>query len=318
MPQTIYLPPDLRPQYIQRAVSKTTDFLYDLVRMEALQGYRKENLETQALQRAEESSEFAPTSPGQTPLFTRKGKGFSRQPLTAGSVMMGGKELPGMIGLYRGGNLQGMQNLPKMEEKGWKLSEGMKTNDKEGNPIYEYELVSPDGLTRIPYKTGKRLSSSTNVNVENKIMPAGEVGKIGEFKAYIDTMQEIQDIIDAGEGNVTGPFEFIKKRMDNWGIMPSEERIKMRSLVARLPGLMYAMRGKQLSDKELEVALNMMPRMEQDEVPFGIQLQKFNEYMMTILKGKKEAFKGAGYKTGGFPKTGTRKRPPLDSFFKKE
>jgi len=163
--------------------------------------------------------------------------------------------------------------------------------------------VTPEGGVRIT--RGKRQ--------EEKTMPASEVGKIGEFKAYIDTMGEIETLIREGKGNVTGPFEFVAKRMDNWGIMPKEERIEMRALVARLPGLMYAMRGKQLSDKEIEVALNMMPQMNMDEKAFGIQLKKFSEYMTLVLSGKEKAFGGAGYQTGAFPET--TKGSGMDAFW---
>ena len=114
----------------------------------------------------------------------------------------------------------------------------------------------------------------------------------------------------------TGPFEFIKKRADDWGVLPKKERIELRTLVARLPGLMYAMRGKQLSDKELEVALEMMPKMSQDETAFAISLKNFGAYMTEILAGKKAAFGGAGYGTGAFGETppSAKKRPPLSSF----
>ena len=145
-----------------------------------------------------------------------------------------------------------------------------------------------------------------------KILPAGQVEKIGEFGAYISTMDEIQGMVDAGEidsagftaidllTKKTGPLEFIRKRVDNWGILPNEKRIELRALVARLPGLMYAMRGKQLSNKELKVALDMIPQMDLADDAFKIQLKKFNQYIGQILKGKKKAFGGAGYDTGAF------------------
>jgi len=151
------------------------------------------------------------------------------------------------------------------------------------------------------------------IDMEKK-MPAEQVSKIGEFEAYQTTMAEIENIIKTKKFD-TGPFEFIKKRIDNWGIMPDKERVQLRTLVARLPGLMYAMRGKQLSDKELEVAREMMPKMSSTETVFAIETKNFLDYMNMVLSGKEKAFKGAGYNVGGFEKSEKKdKRPPLSSY----
>jgi hypothetical protein len=131
---------------------------------------------------------------------------------------------------------------------------------------------------------------------EGKVLTSSEVKQMSEFDAYQKTTDQIIKMVDAGSAKHTGPFEFIRKIRDNWGIMPNEERIKLRTLVARLPGLMYAMRGKQLSDKELEVAMDMMPKMKMDDVAFKVALDTFTDYMQLMLKGRIRAFKEAGYK----------------------
>lgn len=138
----------------------------------------------------------------------------------------------------------------------------------------------------------------TNVP-QRKRMPAGEVSKTGEFGAYIKTMDELDQMIASGKLH-SGPLEFIYHKADDWGVMPKKERIQMRALVARLPGLMYAMRGKQLSDKELEVALKMMPQMHMGDVAFKETLLQFRNYLNLILAGKREAYKGAKYDVGAF------------------
>lgn len=158
--------------------------------------------------------------------------------------------------------------------------------------------------------------SVTNINI-GKTLPAEQAGQIGEFRAYQDTLKDIQTMVAENKID-TGPFEFIKERIDNWGIMPNKERIELRTLVARLPGLMYAMRGKQLSDKELEVALKMMPQMNVTEEVFKVQLDKFADYMNKVLAGKKAAFGGAGYNVGAFEnqsQTNSQSRLPLDNFY---
>lgn len=188
--------------------------------------------------------------------------------------------------------------------------------------IFEYtsgprkgEQFYLDPGAKIP-DNAKRVSPvSTKVEItQGKVLPAGEAGKLGEIDAYTSTMNQITRMIGTGQID-TGPFEFVKEKLDNWGVMPKEERIKLRTLVARLPGLMYAMRGKQLSDKELEVALKMMPRMEMDEKAFKIALDNFSDYMQKVLKGKTAAFKGAGYNVEGLG-GGKSTQPPLDSFFR--
>ena len=123
-------------------------------------------------------------------------------------------------------------------------------------------------------KTGKYQTLGTGPNITinaGKTLPAEEASKIGEFQVYKQTMDQIQSMVDDKKID-TGPFEFLKKRSDDWGVLPKKSRIELRTMVARLPGLMYAMRGKQLSDKELEVALEMMPKMSQDEKAFSILL----------------------------------------------
>lgn len=287
-------------------------FLSNLYFQNSAQRYQTQRAEEERKQQEEDTLRQYKTkgyreSEAHIPDVEVAGKGLMAPKPEFEIKMMGGKPFIVKSIKKYGGESTPIE-MTEMKEEAGKYKVGELKEFKVGDKIVigEYTGEPTDNLSGVTgWKEtgagGPRYKPTTNVNIDNKIMPATEVSKIGEFKAYQDTMTEIETIIDKGEGNVTGPFEFIKKRVDNWGVMPSKERITMRSLVSRLPGLMYAMRGKQLSDKELEVALDMMPQMNMDEVAFGIQLKKFNEYMDTILQGKKEAFGGAGYKTGGFP-----------------
>jgi hypothetical protein len=191
--------------------------------------------------------------------------------------------------------------LPTEERQAHKLSFQKK--------LYE-SMKDPDPVSRqqkIDFAI-MELPETSKTEDKERILPAEQVNKIGEFSTYIDTMNQIQGMINSGKVD-TGPFEFIKKRLDNWGVAPKKDRIELRTIVARLPGLMYAMRGKQLSDKELQVALEMMPKMSSDETVFAIETKNFNDYMIKILKGKEKAFQEAGYSSG------SNKKPPLDSYF---
>jgi len=173
----------------------------------------------------------------------------------------------------------------------------------------------PAGWKKVPAET-----------VIEKQLPAQLVSQIGEYGAYVATLEEINNMISSGEVD-TGPLEIFRKAFDNWGLSKymsatkkgtkgRTDRIKLRAIVARLPGLLYAMRGKQLSDKELQIALDMMPKMSQDEETFGIQTQKFEDYMNTILKGKWDAFKNEGYNVGAFKNLVKPEASDLDAFWK--
>jgi hypothetical protein len=166
---------------MQQAVGKTSDFLYDLIRMETMQGYRQENLadqrqfqEQQAVKqrehRVKESGEWQPVAKGDTPQITVGGQGYTRTPITAGPVMSGGKAVPGVIGMYQGKQLKSMTNLPKLKEAGYTLEEVK--NTKNGKDVIETYLMSPDGTKSILVGTAGRWNPSGGVNVTVKNMGA--------------------------------------------------------------------------------------------------------------------------------------------------
>jgi len=238
-------------------------------------------------------------------------------------------------------NMKGFSEYQETKNEDYTLTPGSKRYNKNNEQVAENpktenvselaKLIKGAGITdadaiqdiyeqaitkKITNQKGMRLTTNPDGTFEltqgdvpekKKTMPAGEVSKMSEFKVYRDTTQQINNIVKSGKAD-TGPFEVIKKLMDNWGIMPNEQRIELRSLVARLPGVMYAMRGKQLSDKELQVALDMMPQMKLDDKAFAIQLNKFMEYMNEIFTAKKQGFRDAGYKVG-------ESTPSIESFY---
>ena len=59
---------------------------------------------------------------------------------------------------------------------------------------------------------------------------------------------------------------------------------------------MYAMRGKQLSDKELEVALDMMPQMGFNDEAFIEAFVAFEEYMLETEATWTRELSEAGYR----------------------
>lgn len=128
--------------------------------------------------------------------------------------------------------------------------------------------------------------------VATKTLPSGEVGGLAELDIYRGTMVDIEQYLKKG---LTGPGEMVRRRLSEWGVWSDEDTSDLRALVARLPGLMYAMRGKQLSDKELEVALQMMPQMQLAPREFNARFKRFKQYMETAIKKKRKTFREFGY-----------------------
>jgi len=183
-------------------------------------------------------------------------------------------------------------DLRKYERNGKKITEHW--DGEKWAPLSESDVTTP----------------STNVTIDmRKPLPASTVEKAGEMQAYKATINSILDMAKEKKLD-TGPLEFLKEIADNLGVpfLSSTARMNLRALVSRLPGLMYAMRGKQLSDKELEVALKMMPKMNQDEEAFMVNLVQFEDYMNKVTEGKWNAFRKSGYKYDVFaPEKGDKK-----------
>lgn len=117
------------------------------------------------------------------------------------------------------------------------------------------------------------------------------------LKTYVGTMKTIRKMIDFGKRTTPSkPGEFLWKIKDNFTNLESGERRRFRNIVARLPGLMYAMRGKQLSDKELEVALDMMPQMGFSDEAFIEAFVAFEEYMNETEAAWTTELREAGYR----------------------
>jgi hypothetical protein len=158
----------------------------------------------------------------------------------------------------------------------------------------EFETTDPSGATSkfkmggLPTKPG-----------QGRVLPAEEAGKLGEARSYTNTMEELKTMVQ-GKKIDTGPLEFIKEKWDNWTGLGPKERLRLRAITARLPGVLYSMRGKQLSDKELEVGMKMMPKMNTQEEVFANDLSAFEEYISMTREERVKAFADAGYRMDKF------------------
>jgi len=143
-------------------------------------------------------------------------------------------------------------------------------------------------------------------------VPAGEVGNIGQAQSFgtianrtVDTMMGY--IVDKNGGvNLdrlpVGPVgEVFNKRMDKYGIAPDAARIQLRNGLNRMIEIMYAIRGKQLSDKEVALAQDTLAAMNESPTQFLVKFAEFQAYMRDMLTGKVEALKKADYDVGELP-----------------
>ena len=136
----------------------------------------------------------------------------------------------------------------------------------------------------------------------------GAITKIQAGKDFLDLSQRTTDVITGFTGigkdlNLdklpVGPVdEIFQKRMDKYGIKADEERIKLRTATLKLVELMYQIRGKQLSDKEAALALQLQASMNESPIQF---VTKFSEFQRSLIDSTRNAInirKEAGYDVG--------------------
>lgn len=78
------------------------------------------------------------------------------------------------------------------------------------------------------------------------------------------------------------------------------QRIDIRAETASLIGLLYAMHGKQLSDRELERALEYFPVMATGDKDYLVKLRNFKQRLDSILEENVRAYGEAGYDISRF------------------
>ncbi len=110
-------------------------------------------------------------------------------------------------------------------------------------------------------------------------------------KTFLDTGMRAMDVIagftglgpDADISKLpTGKMEYLNRLQDDWGIMPNEQRIKLRTSVAKFLETMYEVRGKQMSDKEVALAQALQPAMTESPTAF---ISKFSDFQQSIVDG---------------------------------
>jgi hypothetical protein len=140
--------------------------------------------------------------------------------------------------------------------------------------------------------------------VLGKQLGEGTSTRLGHMRAYATVVKNVVDMVKdyakIGKPLPVGPGEVYRKYADKWGIGADEDRIKLRSWAAQLFGLLYDMRGKQLSDKEVGLGEQMMAALNEDELAFKTKLYTFLHYVIGQVGGEIEALDASGYDVESF------------------
>jgi hypothetical protein len=146
-------------------------------------------------------------------------------------------------------------------------------------------------------------------DVNKPRMPATEVkgvaGASSSLKLAESATQDILHYIKDAKGGINldrlpvGPIgEPFRKRMDKYGIKAEEERIRLRATTIKLLKAMYAVSGKQLSDKEIALVMQEYVTMEDSPLQFVTKLSQMQRNIIRDAESSVESFKAAGYDIG--------------------
>jgi pentatricopeptide repeat protein len=217
--------------------------------------------------------------------------------------------------------------------------EGAKTGAKIGaeyalrgeKAATEYEREYQTGLAKervaeetFKGKLGRETTKAKEMREINKPrLTEGALARIDAGKTFSQLSKRMTDTVlgfvqtDKGiDLNLlpTGPMEIVRKQMDKFGINADEERIKLRTGVFKLVELMYQIRGKQLSDKEQALALEVQSSMSESPIQF---VTKFSEFQRSLIAGVNDTIevrRKAGLDVGELPEIADQlnKMPLLD------
>jgi hypothetical protein len=134
--------------------------------------------------------------------------------------------------------------------------------------------------------------------------------KIGVGKDFLSlssrTDKIIKDYVVQPDGKLNidrlpvGPLEAWRKRADKYGIDPDESRIRLRTAILKQIELMYQIRGKQLSDKEVALGQELQNSMSEMPLQFITKYDEFQKNLIAGVVNRIELEKAAGRDTSGF------------------
>lgn len=131
-------------------------------------------------------------------------------------------------------------------------------------------------------------------------------------------MSNIASFVEEGgiDALPTGPQELFTQYMDKWGVAANQRRIQLRAYMAHYTQAIYNMRGKQISNVELDLALKQLPTMNDAPLAFVTKFREFQKALRDGVKNTITARKAAGYDVGDLEAfyAGMQKQPLIDSF----
>jgi len=140
--------------------------------------------------------------------------------------------------------------------------------------------------------------SGTTVTIGKKTqVPSGERQQINQFKSVLATAERIKKSF---KPEYVGWWE--EKTVDIREVLPSEiggmspEEVAWRNDLTALIESMYAMSGKQLSDKEMAIIGRMLPRGKLTAETFPAALDRFIFRLTERLELTESALRGAGFR----------------------
>jgi hypothetical protein len=96
----------------------------------------------------------------------------------------------------------------------------------------------------------------------------------------------------------TGVGEMWRKYMDKYGVGAEKDRIRLRAALNHFTQSIYDTRGKQISNVELDLAMQMIPTMDDAPMQFVTKFSEFQKAYKVGVKNTIDTWKKAGYDVG--------------------
>jgi len=139
------------------------------------------------------------------------------------------------------------------------------------------------------------------------------LGKMANFQSTMDVIFETLDNPDVSR-HVTGPAKPIRDALEELGLWVDTDRVALRSRAIQMWEILYATRGKQLSDKEIKMSEEFFASVKLPREVFEVRLHEFSRYIYNTQISSLRAHKTSGTDIGDFEKNLTAHDALLERF----